>query len=112
VANLVENGIRYTERGGSVAVRLRPQGECLVLEVADSGIGIAAEDLPRVFDEFYRGANAREHAAAGTGLGLAIVKATSERHGGNITVASELGLGTRFAVTLPAAHRRLGGGQD
>lgn len=103
VANLVENGIRYTGPGGSVTVRLRPQGECLVLEVEDTGIGIAAEDLPKIFHEFYRGANAREYAAEGTGLGLAIVRAIAERHGGNIAVESELGHGTRFAVTLPAS---------
>jgi signal transduction histidine kinase len=102
-ANLVENGIRYTERGGSVTARLRFQGAYWVLEVEDTGIGIAAEDQPRIFDEFYRGTNAREHAADGTGLGLAIVKAIAERHGGSVAVESELGRGTRIAVTLPAA---------
>ena len=103
VANLVENGIRYTRPGGSVAARLRSQDGCVVLEVEDTGIGIAEEDLPRVFDEFYRGANAREYAAEGTGLGLAICKVIAERHGGNITVESRPGHGTCFTVTLPGA---------
>lgn len=108
VANLVENAIRYTAPGGSVAVRLHSQGERVLLEVEDTGIGIAAEDLPRVFSEFYRAANAREYAAEGTGLGLAIVRAIAERHGGNVAVESKLGLGTRFTVTLPGAHGRPG----
>jgi signal transduction histidine kinase len=103
VANLVENGIRYTKPGGSVTARLRSRGGCVVLEVEDTGIGIPEEDLPRIFDEFYRGANAREHAAEGTGLGLAICKVIAERHGGNIAVESQPGHGTCFAVTLPGA---------
>lgn len=103
VANLVENGIRYTKPGGSVTARLRSRGGCVVLEVEDTGIGIAEEDLHRVFDEFYRGANAREYAAEGTGLGLAICKVIAERHGGDIAVKSQPGHGTCFAVTLPGA---------
>jgi signal transduction histidine kinase len=103
VANLVENGIRYTNSGGSVAARLSSRNGCVVLEVEDTGIGIAEEDLPRVFDEFYRGANARAFASEGTGLGLAICKVVAERHGGNITVKSRPGYGTCFTVTLPGA---------
>jgi signal transduction histidine kinase len=103
VANLIENGIRYTKPGGSVAARLRQRSGRVVLEVEDTGIGIAEEDLPRVFDEFYRGANAREYAAVGTGLGLAVCKVIAERHGGNIAVESQPGRGTCFAVTLPGA---------
>lgn len=100
VANLVENGIRYTDPGGAVTVTLRSQDERLVLKVEDTGIGIAEEDLPRIFDEFYRGANARSYAEQGTGLGLAIVKEIAERHGGSVVVESQLGHGTRFTVTL------------
>lgn len=102
VANLVENGIRYTEPGGTVAARLRSLNGRVVLEVEDTGIGIAEQDLPRIFEEFYRGANAREYATEGTGLGLAICKAIAERHGGNITVESRPDRGTCFAVTLPS----------
>lgn len=101
VANLVENGIRYTKPGGSVTARLRSHDGSVVLDVEDTGIGIAEEDLPRVFDEFYRGANAREYAAEGTGLGLAICKVIAQRHGGDIAVKSQPGHGTCFAVTLP-----------
>ncbi|MCW5977724.1 MAG: HAMP domain-containing histidine kinase [Bryobacteraceae bacterium] len=104
VANLVENGIRYTPPGGFVTVQLRPRAGCWELEVQDTGIGISAQDQPKVFDEFYRGANARVHASEGTGLGLSIVRAIAERHGGSIAVESELGHGTRFAVTLPGAE--------
>jgi signal transduction histidine kinase len=86
-----------------VTARLRSRGGRVVLEVEDTGIGIVEEDLPRVFDEFYRGANAREFAAEGTGLGLAICKVIAERHGGNIAVKSQPGQGTCFAVTLPGA---------
>ena len=100
VANIVENGIRYTEPGGSVIVALGSQGEGARLDVEDTGIGIAAEDLPRIFDEFYRGANARKYVEQGTGLGLAIVKAVAERHGGNVAIESNPGHGTRCVVTL------------
>ncbi len=102
LANLVENGIRYTKPGGSVTARLRSLKECVVLEVEDTGIGIAREDLPRIFDEFYRAANARECAADGTGLGLSICRVIAERHGGDIAVESRPGQGTCFTVTLPA----------
>jgi signal transduction histidine kinase len=110
VANLVENGIRYTKPGGSVTVSLHCNGERLALVVEDTGIGIAAEDLPNIFDEFYRGAQAREYAEQGTGLGLAIVKEIAERHGGNVAVESQLGQGTRVTVTLHAGNgsRELG----
>ena len=103
VANLVENGIRYTRPGGSVAARLGPRNGSVLLEVEDTGIGIAEEDVPRIFDEFYRGANAREYAAEGTGLGLAICRVIAERHGGDITVARRSAGGTCFTVTLPGA---------
>jgi signal transduction histidine kinase len=101
VANLIGNAIRYTPRGGRVTVRLSEVGGMLHLEVEDTGIGIANDDLPRVFEEFYRAANAREHASDGTGLGLAIVKAVAEQHGGSVAVDSEVGRGTRFTVTVP-----------
>jgi signal transduction histidine kinase len=103
ISNLVENGIRYTGRGGVVSVRLSAHGGGWMLEVQDTGIGIAEEDQPRIFEEFYRATNARGHAADGTGLGLAIVRAIVERQGGDVAVTSKLGQGTRFTVTLPGA---------
>jgi signal transduction histidine kinase len=103
--NLVSNAIRYTPRGGSVVVRLRQQDDALRLSVEDSGIGIPEEDMPRIFEEFYRAPNARAHAAGGTGLGLAIVKAVAEQHGGSVTINSAPGKGTCVEVELPATRR-------
>lgn len=101
--NLVGNAIRYTPRGGSVRIELAVAEGGITLVVADTGIGIAAEELPRIFEEFYRSPEARAFNHEGTGLGLAIVKAVAEQHGGEVTVASEVGKGTCFTVALPAA---------
>ncbi len=101
VGNLLSNAIRYTPTGGSVAVRARQAGGRLLLEIADTGIGIPPGDLARVFDEFYRSANARAHTGEGTGLGLSIVKAVAEQHGGTVSVESTVGKGTCFTVELP-----------
>jgi signal transduction histidine kinase len=86
-------------------VRLKPAEAGLRLEVEDTGIGIPKDDLPRIFEEFYRAAHAREHASDGTGFGLAIVKAVAEQHGGSVAVDSEVGRGTRFTVTVPLRGR-------
>jgi signal transduction histidine kinase len=101
VGNLVSNAVRYTPRGGVVTVRLRRADAGLHLEVDDTGIGIPKDDLPRIFEEFFRSANARSHTSDGTGLGLSIVKAVAEQHGGKVSVESEPGRGTRFTVELP-----------
>ena len=103
LGNLVTNAIRYTPSGGHVTVRCRRTASTVHIEVEDTGIGISAEDLPHVFDEFYRAANARAHTQDGTGLGLAIVKAVAKQHGGSVDVTSEPGRGTRFTVELPGA---------
>ena len=103
VTNLVENGIRYTPAGGHVAVRVRMAGDATArLDVADDGIGIPPEHLPRVFDRFYRVDPARARTTGGTGLGLAIVKHVAESHGGTVEAASEPGVGSTFSVLLPA----------
>ena len=104
VGNLVTNAIRYTPRGGRVTVRITRTANLVRLEVEDTGIGIAADDLPHVFEEFYRAPNARAHTPDGTGLGLAIVKAVAKQHRGTVSVVSEPGCGTRFTVELPAAE--------
>ncbi len=101
--NLLSNAIRYTPVGGRVTVRIDRRGDRVRLQVEDTGIGIAEADLPRVFEEFFRCANARERVPAGTGLGLAIVRSAAEQHGGTVEVASEPGRGTCFTVELPAA---------
>ena len=100
--NLVGNAVKYTTKG-SVRVRLSRDGEQAKFVVADSGIGIPAESLPKLFQEFYRAGNAKALEEAGTGLGLAIVKDLVERYGGSISVESQEGQGTTFTVTLPLA---------
>jgi signal transduction histidine kinase len=105
VGNLIENAIRYSPPGGSVDVRVAAEPGAVVLRVQDTGVGIPQRDLPRIFERFYRVDQARSRETGGTGLGLAIVKHVCENHGGDITVDSELGLGTTFEVRLPiAAH--------
>jgi two-component system OmpR family sensor kinase len=104
VLNLVTNAIRYTPAGGHVEVTLRrsPDGMAVV-EVADTGIGIPPNALPRVFDRFYRGENARAQSPDGSGLGLAICQALAKAHNGHIEVGSEYGKGSRFKVFIPAS---------
>ncbi len=101
VRNLVENALRYTPSGGVVGVTLRREGDLLVLTVEDTGIGIPPEELPHIFEEFYRGAEARKRVPRGTGLGLSIVRAAAEAHGGRVQVSSRVGKGSRFRVELP-----------
>lgn len=100
VLNLVENGLNYTVEG-SVSVRLEAVGDDVVLLVADTGIGIASEHLPRIFERFYRVDRARSRSSGGTGLGLSIVKHIVEVHGGNVQVESTLNRGTEFRATIP-----------
>lgn len=101
VANLLENAVRYTPEGGTVTVSTREFIGEVRLAVRDTGIGIMAEDLPYIFDRFYRAPHATVMSAAGTGLGLAIVKQIVERHGGRVDVESEYGRGSTFEVWLP-----------
>jgi signal transduction histidine kinase len=103
VGNLIENAVRYNRPGGRVDVRAWRSGDDVVLEVADTGIGIAEADKARVFERFYRVDRARSRAAGGTGLGLALVRHAAERHGGEVSVESVLGEGTTFRVVLPVA---------
>jgi len=99
--NLISNAIRYTPEGGSVSVSLAMRDGMVEGVVEDTGIGIAAEDLPRILDEFYRTRTAKEMVSGGTGLGLPIVKRIVETYGGNISVESEVGKGSRFTFRLP-----------
>ncbi|HEX9445493.1 MAG TPA: HAMP domain-containing sensor histidine kinase, partial [Candidatus Binatia bacterium] len=102
-SNLLSNAVKYTERGGSVEVALFCFDRKIYLAVKDSGIGIAAEELPKLFTKFYQATNASRSQAKGTGIGLALVKAFVEGHGGRISVSSTLGAGSRFVVELPVA---------
>ena len=108
LTNLVGNGLKFTERGGSVQVDLRTEDDGVHLEVRDTGPGIPPEELPRIFERFYRGTNTGEARASGSGLGLAIVRSIVEMHGGTIEVASVVGEGTVFRIRLP----RLGSAGD
>lgn len=101
VGNLVSNALRHTPSGGSVTLRARQAGDEVTIEVADTGTGIPAEDLPRVFDRFWRAEKSRSRRTGGSGLGLAIVRRLTEAHGGTVTVASTVGAGTVFTVRLP-----------
>jgi signal transduction histidine kinase len=100
-ANLISNAIKYTEPGGIVVASLTHNPDYVVGAVRDTGIGIAADDLPKIFEEFYRTASARAICPQGTGVGLAIVKRTIENYGGKIWVESESGRGSRFTFMLP-----------
>ena len=101
VTNLLSNAIRYNRPGGCVTVRLaEAEGFCL-LQVTDTGLGIAPEHLPHVFDRFYRADQARSRVNGGTGLGLAIAAAVAHTHGGTIEVTSEVNAGSTFTVRLP-----------
>ncbi len=101
--NLLNNAIAHTPSGGSVRVEGKRRGEFVEVAVTDTGEGIPAEDLPNIFERFYRVDKSRSRATGGHGLGLTIAKRLVEAHGGKIEVQSEIGKGSRFAFTLPVA---------
>ena len=102
---LIENAVRFTAEGESVTLAAQPQGDHLVIQVADTGPGIPADQLPRLFEPFARGDSARDRGKGGTGLGLAIVKSVVEAHGGTASVTSDPGHLTTFAISLPRFRR-------
>jgi signal transduction histidine kinase len=103
LGNLVSNGLRYTPDGGLIVLEAAaPSSNELQLTVGDNGTGIALEDLPHVFDRFYRGDTSQQMDDGESGLGLAIAKSIVEMHGGIISVESELGNGTTFEISMPA----------
>ena len=106
MTNLIANAIKYTPRDGEVRISTKAQGDQVLMTVKDNGIGISAEDLPHIFEEFYRGENARKCTEQGTGLGLSIVKSIADMHGAQISVESETGRGTTFRVAIPMANPR------
>lgn len=108
LGNLLHNALRYTSAGGRITVTAargsRTDGRSeVVVEIADTGSGIAPADLPYIFDRFYRGDKSRSRATGGTGIGLALAKQLVEAHGGHIGVESTLGAGSTFRLTLPLA---------
>jgi signal transduction histidine kinase len=103
ITNLLSNAIRYTP-GGQVCVRLSQDGSYICVQVEDTGIGVEPEDLPHLFDRFYRGKQVSQSKIPGTGLGLSVVKEIVEIHAGRIAVISEVGKGTTFSVWLPVQN--------
>lgn len=111
LVNLIINSIHYGKEGGTTRIKFRDMMDKILVEVEDTGVGISKEDIPRIFERFYRVDKGRSREQGGTGLGLAIVKHIIEAHGERINVRSELGVGTTFAFTLkkapsPAEKRR------
>ncbi len=105
LTNLIGNAIKFTPPGGKVSIALSPHRDGARIDVTDTGVGIDASELPRIFDRFYRGSRANEARGSGSGLGLAIVRSIVDMHHGSIAVDSRLGTGSRFTVILPRDPR-------
>ena len=101
ILNLIDNAIKYTPVGGTVSLSLSKSDGVAEIEVSDTGVGIAMEDLPRVFDRFYRVDKARSRNLGGSGLGLSIARWIAQAHGGSIRVDSQSGEGSTFTISLP-----------
>jgi signal transduction histidine kinase len=101
MTNLIGNAIKFTSSGGAVSVRVEERPTDVLIEVRDTGAGIPADELPHIFERFYRGTNTGEARASGSGLGLAIVRSIVEMHEGQIELASEVGKGTQVHIILP-----------
>jgi signal transduction histidine kinase len=102
--NLLDNAVVHTAKGGSITVTAEQQGKWVEVAVTDTGEGIPAEDLPHIFERFYRVDKSRTRATGGSGLGLTIAKRLVEAHGGQIEAQSELGKGSRFTFTIPVSE--------
>lgn len=105
---LVDNAIKYTPSGRSIALAMAREGEHCVLSVTDTGEGISAQEMPRIFDRFYRSDKARQAQSSGHGLGLSIARIIVVAHGGKLSVRSKEGVGTTFAVKLPISREERG----
>src|SRR6266513_6081213 len=101
IYNLLDNAVKYSKPGGTIFLRAEPAGDSVRISVADQGIGIPENDLPRIFERFYRADKSRSGEHSGTGLGLSIVKHIAQLHGGSVQAKSELGKGTPISVLLP-----------
>jgi signal transduction histidine kinase len=108
---LVDNAVKYTPEHGTVWIDLDIEDKQAAIRIRDTGLGISNEDLPRVFDRFWRADKVRSRDEGGTGLGLAIAKGITERHGGTLSVDSQLGHGSTFSVRLPLFPGRNDSGQ-
>ncbi|MCB1318576.1 MAG: histidine kinase, partial [Leptospiraceae bacterium] len=101
--NLIGNAIRYTSSAGNLTIKAQGQPHTILITLSDTGLGIAAEDLPHIFDRFYRADHSRNRKTGGSGLGLAIAKQLVNLHGGHIWAESQPNRGTTFYITLPTA---------
>lgn len=101
VSNLVDNAVKYSNRGGTVRIDAEVEGNDLLIRVADQGVGIPARDIDRIFERFYRVDRARSRDTGGTGLGLAIVRHIATNHGGDVSVRSREGEGSTFTLRIP-----------
>jgi len=110
--NLLSNAVKFTPEGGTISIKAVEQRECVAIAVADTGVGIPAEEQRAIFDEFHQVSATTRGVKEGTGLGLAITKLLVELHGGAIRVESEPGKGSRFTVTLPCGCRWMNGSSD
>ena len=104
IYNLLDNAVKYSRPGGTVFLRAESEPDSVRLSVADQGAGISPDDLPRIFERFYRADKSRSSQQSGTGLGLSIVKHIAQLHGGAVEAQSELGKGTTISVTLPVTQ--------
>jgi two-component system sensor histidine kinase BaeS len=102
LGNLVSNALRYTPEGGQITLAAQADADAVTLRIQDNGAGIAPQELPHIFDRFYRGDRSRQQGEGESGLGLAIAKSLVEAHGGSISAASTLGQGTTFTISLPS----------
>jgi two-component system, sensor histidine kinase and response regulator len=100
--NIIGNAIKYSPDGSKVDLKAQRQGDMILVSIKDSGVGIAPEDIPHIFEGFYRGQSGK--ATAGHGIGLAVSRQIVDAHGGSINVESELGKGTTFVVSLPVSN--------
>jgi two-component system sensor histidine kinase BaeS len=99
--NLVGNSLRHTPSGGAVTIEARIEAGTVVIDVIDTGSGISPDDLPHVFDRFWRADKSRNRSSGGSGLGLAIVRRLVEAHGGSVSARSTVGHGSTFTIRLP-----------
>jgi two-component system, OmpR family, sensor kinase len=102
--NLIDNAVQHTNPSGYIELRWIVVEQAVVISVADNGEGIATEDIPHIFEQFYRGDRSRSRRLGGTGLGLSIVQAIIQAHQGKIEVSTQLGHGARFTIVLPLRH--------
>jgi signal transduction histidine kinase len=105
ILNLVQNAIRHTQPGGLVVINTTCMNDAVAVRVRDTGEGISPDEIPHIWERFYRGKETRNHPMVGAGLGLALVKELTEAMGGSVSVESIQGIGSCFTISLPLASQ-------